>query len=250
MKSSLDRSKINATIKQSKFHRYIYLNNPKSACSTIQYNLWMNDYRAGNVDFLPSEGLELHQKAIGNVFTKNWNIDQPQEWFIFSFVRNPFVRLLSVYLDKVNKQTPIKKELTQIIGIDFQASISFDEFIEMISELSPQEDNPHWREQSENILIGYLPINYLGYVEYLESDLTTVWKRIFRKPNFETIKSWQSHKTGAKELLEKYYTSRSKHLAYLKYEKDFINFGYSENFNYLEPQKITRTFPIHSKDNA
>lgn len=238
----ITQSNLDRVIRQSKQRNYIYLNNPKSACSTIKYNLWKQEYKLGNVSSYPENSLDVHKRE-NPIFKKNWVLEDWKTWFIFSFVRNPFTRLLSAYLDKICKKTPERQYLYDLADIHNNKTISFQYFVEIISNFSSEQDNPHWKCQSEHFLLSYIPIHFIGYFEQIQVDLNILWHKIFGI-SAENIRTWTPHKTDAGNLLETYYNQRTINLVLQKYEQDFINFGYSDSLKYIQPVKILRDFCI------
>ena len=76
---------------------YIYINNHKCGCSTVRQTLWAAEHALG----LASAPGSIHAEP------DSWPwVDDPQRWehseqsFVFTFVRNPYVRVLSAYLDE------------------------------------------------------------------------------------------------------------------------------------------------------
>ena len=77
---------------------YIYVQNWKCGCSTIKSTLWAAEHANGTA-VAPGHP---HQRIADYPF-----VNDPGRWdgagreFVFTFVRNPFARMLSAYLNKI-----------------------------------------------------------------------------------------------------------------------------------------------------
>lgn len=248
---------LNKIIMPAKFSNYIYLNNPKCASSSLKYQLLLCEYWRKNLDFFPSKR-KIHNVAKHEIFVENWyssriNFSQLNRWFVFSFVRNPFIRILSAYLSRIIRKTPTSKYLSKLTGKDLNEilNLSFEQFMEIILECPPEQDDSHWRPQSSQILVSYIPIHFLGYVEYFSYDLEIVQKKIFGDAFGDKSSSRKNqflNSTNSVNFLREHYTNKSKHLVLSKYKDDFEIFGYSDNINTIYPIQIVRNLPQNEKN--
>jgi len=85
-------------------HGFIYLNNPKVGCSTIKSSLW----RAirGNLPTQAEGG--IHGLENSPFDFRPRDPEAARNAYIFTFVRNPFQRLVSAYLIKVVRDRMIR----------------------------------------------------------------------------------------------------------------------------------------------
>ena len=88
------------TIVASRRSPYIYINNYKCGCSTVRQTLWAAEHAQG----VASAPGAIHEQP------DSWPwVDDPERWehsehaFVFTLVRNPYVRVLSAYLDKIRE---------------------------------------------------------------------------------------------------------------------------------------------------
>ena len=133
-------------------HRYIYVTTPKCGCSTIQLSLQRLELANPNFDRADFEDLHvrkysplLNARQVGS-FTQLLN---NPSFVKFCFVRHPYSRLLSAYLDKiVRDKGPAKANvLTLLGGSDLNQEVSFEDFINVICEQPVIQMDDHWRVQ-------------------------------------------------------------------------------------------------------
>src|SRR6185312_7011210 len=92
--------------------RFTVVINPKAACSTLKFNLWRQEYEMGATELRPPRGPYIHisRTAIPKISITELEgalFDRP----VFSIVRNPYTRILSVYLDKIAGNKKEKRHL-------------------------------------------------------------------------------------------------------------------------------------------
>lgn len=215
-----------------KFRNCIYLNNPKAACSTVKIRLVNIENQFGNTDLKINNGKELHNTNLP-IFSFSIEDFIRAKKFIFTFVRNPFARILSTYLDKMQKNVPERRYFCQLCGIHNDTQFSFLFFLRNICKFSDILDDPHWRCQSANILHDLMPINFIGSVETFEEDFKYLSKKCFK--NSAEDLSWKKHSTAASGKLREYITEEAASMIIKKYYWDFYNFNYSFDFSQQTP---------------
>ena len=137
--------------------------------------------------------------------------------FKFAFVRNPYSRTLSAYLDKVARDLPRSEKIRR-----------FADFIRDL-ERGKLYSNAHWAPQSSLLLLPRDEYDFIGKTETLDHDLSTVLQRLC--PNdAPPIKSTLSNATGANKKLRAFYrgdlAARVLHL----YRDDFRLFDFDPTF--------------------
>lgn len=212
---------------------------PKVACSTIKMALIKMELNEPNMNttftmhnLTRSPFLTLKQVGNLNKFLKRKDI------FRFTFVRNPYSRLLSAYLDKVVKNMPPKQNILKHYGKNWKEHrdffVSFDDFVDIICDMKVEEMDQHWRNQYYQTFSHTINYDFIGYFERLNSDLE-ILNRNFRGRLLHNMKSVQVHRTSSSEKLNKYYTKSIQEKVYNKYEKDFEVFGYDSDINNQYP---------------
>ena len=211
---------------------YIYVQNWKCGSSTVRSTLWAAEHELG----LAAPADHPHQPSSNSPFA----ID-PRRWehvdrqFVFTIVRNPYVRVLSAYLDKIHHHRDHKVwgrfAGEQGLGDD---RIEFIEFLRILARTAEDRMDPHWRPQSYNLAPSVVPYDFIGSLENFESDLRHILQQIF--PDREVpIKNYKPHHTGSTDKLTQYYGKEELRLAQSIYARDFAELGYDLDLAALGP---------------
>jgi hypothetical protein len=168
-------------------------------------------------------------------FTKFTSILNSDRFLKFAFVRNPYTRLLSCYLDKIVNNKPQKGEILRSAGYDpeiLDRYIEFEEFVTIVGQQEPKDMNHHWRIQRYQLFSGYIDFHYIGAVESLPEDIRNVDNCLggVLKPHYEDV-LW--HKTDAAQRIAKYFNDNVASKIAAKYATDFEVFGYSRDWRAL-----------------
>lgn len=147
--------------------------------------------------------------------------------FTFCFVRNPYSRILSAYLDKIIKKVWVfTAPINEALGKDQASEISFEEFIIFICAQDFYFLDPHWSSQYYLSCQDLIKYDFIGKFENLEKDLYFVVNKLGY--NFEDFyNSYSPHKTHTSELENDFYTPKLRKMIQEKFEYDFRAFGYS-----------------------
>lgn len=133
--------------------------------------------------------------------------------FKFAFVRNPYSRTLSAYLDKVARDLP-RNDRVQ----------GFANFIRSL-ERGNLYSNAHWAPQSSLLLLPRNQFDFIGKTETLDHDLRTVLHHIC-PDQAPTINSTLSNATGANNKLMSFYTDDLAARVLRLYRDDFMQFDF------------------------
>jgi len=218
----------NASIKNN----FLYIENQKTGCSSLKQALVAAELGNNNnnnaFDFKLihnrkySPLLNVYQVGNLNTFLKRKDIHR------FSFVRNPYTRLLSAYLDKIKTNQLIVNTLLKQTGQTKvkRKDITFEAFVGMVGLQTSYMMDPHWRIQYYNILYKEIDYGKIYRFENLESEVSSLLKILNINQNLYSNVS--PHKTKANDLLDKYYTTNLKDRVYDIFEIDFDTFGYNK----------------------
>ncbi len=150
-------------------------------------------------------------------------------FFIFTFVRDPFDRLVSFFQDKYIYKNG---------GYDFYQLAKQESFFPRVgsfAELAHKMSKAPDAYLNQHIEPQYLKIdrlqdlgvkvNFIGKFENLESDFEKIRTRFNLLPLEHRMKS-----TGEHSDWRDYYTPRTAKIIYKRYRKDFERFGYQDEY--------------------
>lgn len=152
-----------------------------------------------------------------------------QNYFKFVFVRNPYTRTLSAYLDKIVK-TKGNNEAWQRWGTPNKAAEvpTFVEFCRFVRGRGRYED-AHWAPQIDCILLPLDAFDKIGKFEKLDTDLPFIIEKIFPDQH-AAIRTAGPPATKAGSKLANYYDAECIEIVKEVYRDDFALFEYSTDF--------------------
>lgn len=212
-------------------HNYLFVETPKVCCSTIKLNLQRLEVNIP--DFVWPAQMDVHNRDFSPLLRPSQVLDfelllATRRLFTFCFVRNPYTRLLSAYLDKIQGNRPPKLSILQALGLNtgnIDQDVSFDQFIHAIGKQSLRDMNPHWRPQYHQTLQGAIDYDFIGRYEDFTTDFQQVFSRLSRGALYDTVAETR-HKTDANDQVSEYYTEELRNRVYQIYKIDFTHFDY------------------------
>ena len=210
-------------IRANRTGNIVYLNNPKVGCSTAKFNLWL----ALDPD-IAGRNPDVHSIA-GSPFTDDLAaLDWIETARIFTFVRNPFVRVVSAYLNKIAGQEPAQWDwFVRRYKVPADRVLPFDAFIRLISDDCPEDLDPHWRPQHLNLMYPFVQPNVIGKLERMDEELPQILTQFLATPAAPPRRKTQ-HGTDAAQSFQSYFRDPDtlRRVISLYYE-DFAHFGYA-----------------------
>ena len=197
-------------------HKCIFIHIPKCGGTSIEdilfkplkerttKDLWMlpNEYQTGGLQHLMSS--HIIEEVGGDIFSK---------YFTFSFVRNPWDKMVSQYNYTIAK----RKDLLDHIGIT--KSASFEEYINCVSST---EIFVQWDQQYKFLYINKkCVVDFIGRFENLQEDFNVVCNKIGIPQQQLPHKNATKHKHYTE-----YYDDETRQIVAEKYAKDIEYFGY------------------------
>mmetsp|Transcript_7447 Transcript_7447/g.13461 ORF Transcript_7447/g.13461 Transcript_7447/m.13461 type:complete len:343 (-) Transcript_7447:1139-2167(-) len=160
-------------------------------------------------------------------------------FFKFTFVRDPYTRLLSAYLDKfLNKDTSSEEYrlfVAQIYSwkyvrnkdLSSEPKPSFRAFIDELLKQNPSKMNLHWMPQTMVCGFGDLPYDFVGRFETLLSDASTVLDKIgVAGESFPTQEQIGFLPSGTNAMIDELYSLDIMLKIRVLYEMDFFMLNY------------------------
>lgn len=197
--------------------RLVYLVNSKVACSSIKSTF---------LDTEVPDNHSVHKVTTNSGLLRLHLSEKQSDYFSFSFVRNPFSRLVSCYESKYHTD-PIKYGFFEFRNYLFgflSEDDGFDTFVKKVCSIPPRLMDRHFRPQYDVIYDsgGNCRCDYVGHFESLEEDFSKIQKRFNLHPlphlNKSPAANWRD-----------YYSDETLKLVRETFQKDFETFGYEDH---------------------
>jgi len=199
---------------------FIYFRIPKAANSTICYRLArQKDPTIDNADDAKRSFLRGRDLTWDEV--KHLN----DRFYLFTFVRNPYSRIASAYLDKVERMKPKQQKVLSSLQEDEGTPPTFLEFCRYLDR-GGLYDDPHWFPQTWFFASGVSSLDYVGFVDNLEEGYSAVSK-VLSFASRESEMTWDPHRTGASAQVVDLFCDNTKEIIARVYTSDFVEFGFS-----------------------
>lgn len=219
------------SINRSEKYRYIYINNPKTGCSTLKTALVELELRntGGVIDLSDRRAIHgllspLRQHPpIWPSPTLSRLVQQ--DYTFISFIRNPYSRLLSCYFDKIASSALAQPLIFRDLPGHRQPE-GFTEFVHQIVSQTDLEMNPHWRPQVTNLLFGQIPYTFIGRFETYAEDFVRAFAAIGVVGEAVPMLRHLNKSRHPGIELSKLYDAALQALVYQRYQADFEAFGY------------------------
>ena len=197
--------------------KLVYIEVPKAGCTSIKATIgrYYGSRKMGG-GLKESSHLRVERGALPQSL---------QGYFKFSFVRNPFSRLVSCYLDKIYRFRQSGDVYAASAFRRLPTDISFSNFVYEISKIPDYWADHHFKSQYAILYRrGRLLADWVGRLENIDRD----WEELASR--FDLIRGIEFHKStqdlGPYEDYRSYYTQELIELVYQRYRQDFEVFGY------------------------
>lgn len=217
--------------------RFVYRPVAKVANSTVRGLLYEAEFRANgfhrnvvriNSNFvhnpLNSPLLQPYQMTT-NLIERALFSDR---FYRFAFVRHPVDRVLSCFLDRVQAPNSVPhKEANRLAGQSGGEPITFDQFVDVISQQTIRDMNHHWRPQYHQLMCGVLNYSEIFRLEEFDKGMKTILEKFYPKvaSKIELNKMYSPRRTNAKERAITIAPETRKKIETI-YKEDFEFFDY------------------------
>lgn len=198
----------------SQKHNFVYFRVPKAANSTIMLTL----AKAMDGESLDAKGAAAKQSGKRNLKLSLMSREKLDRCYKFTFVRNPYSRVLSAYLDKV---AIVKPKLRGFLGLD-DRDISFLEFLQRLDD-GYLTANIHWAPQHYVVALHPSRLDFVGHTETLADDLQTVMQHVFGEAGHGLVQRTHGV-TSATSRVDEMYGPEERRLVERMYAEDFEHF--------------------------
>jgi hypothetical protein len=223
-------------------HQYktVYFYITKAACTTLKARcadiLYPNRNHSANVHQLPFPSVSTtsiyaqkifpnrDHSAYGQLLSPFHGRQRstpagPEGYFCFTFVRNPWDRVVSFFSNKV--QGDLYAPLKRYKG--FSQGMSFQDTVRAIAEIDDENSDEHFASQYTFIFdeSGRRLVDFVGRFEYLERD----WREVCDRSGITFGPLKQSNATRVRGYRE-FYTPELQRIIADRYHDDIELFGY------------------------
>ncbi len=217
-------------------YRYVYVDNPKTGCSSLKSALVELEAREVRPDVDCYDWKVLHNRdrsillQLTDLHSLRPLTDLVGQGYRFiSFVRNPYTRLLSGYRDKIRKPH-YRRELLGLMGMsqDAEYTPSFGNFVHTVTAQADYAMNPHWRPQTSQILYDLIDYSFLGRFEDYDNEFIRLFGYLGIAGDDIPARrnlNWNQDNQGVN--LDAFYTPELKDRVYQRYRTDFEQLGYT-----------------------
>lgn len=219
-------------------NHYLYAEVAKAACTTIKYHLQKIEFSKTGY-YKPKSVADVHNRWTAPFVMPMQLCDEalreavagPAFWR-FAFVRNPYTRALSAYLDKIARNAIQKGPILAQLGRDpedLEQEVTFREFLEALQKIPLKDMDIHFAPQWICTFADLIAFDFVGSFENIEPDLTLVIDKIapadYKRQS--KIGNRGGHATGTTEMMATLFGPAEISLAHDFYMRDFDVFGYS-----------------------
>ncbi len=229
---------LNYAVYVSLKHKYVFIETAKVACSSIKLTLQRLELEDRNFK------RDVFQNVHNRQFSPLLRLQQipgfeerllkGDDYFRFCFVRNPYARTLSAYLDKIKGNSSREKaKILSQLGYDtrdMSIPISFEQFVTALEKQPISMMDNHWRHQYYSTYQGTINYHFIGKLESFDVDFSFVMKKLGAEDYYKTE---SRHATSSMMRISEYYTDELFDRVYNIYKIDFETFGYKKGKPFL-----------------
>jgi hypothetical protein len=215
--------------------KFFYLANPKTGCTTVLRTLQLAEFD-GAADKLPEYTHDRSTSPLHSPLTisapLNDVLRSDGDFFKFSYVRNPFTRCLSSYLEKIVDNADERRRLLPTLGIQSIEPISFLTFLLAVREQPDQWRYIHWATQALLVQSDRIKYDYIGRFEQFGQSFPMVLEVVGIPREYGVTGKFIRHETRAIDQLGQFVGSQERSLIQKIYADDFERFCYSKRLEF------------------
>jgi chondroitin 4-sulfotransferase 11 len=215
--------------------KFVYFVIQKVACTSVKAALLplFGDLDAERFENARPDGsvlVRVHKLFDGSRYQLNREemlSGEYRDYFKFAFVRNPWDRLVSCYLEKFARPNSPGLKAPPDMDVELYAGMPFAGFVEAVSVIPDQKANPHFR--SQHIVVcgpeGRVMADFVGRFENLHEDFARVAGEI-GAPELNLPHRLKTRNRETRPYAD-FYDERLKRLVGERNERDIETFRYS-----------------------
>jgi hypothetical protein len=223
--------------------KVLYLAMPKAASSRIRSNLAAmigNDTVSG---WRSDQNWKVHNRKASNLQAPRHGILQfhrmatSPDALRFTFVRNPYARLLSCWADQYRDRPLVpgygrvevylahREKADAALPLGADKTLSFSDFVTFACATSTWRIDKHWQRQSDIVDLPGITFGLIGKTEAFAKDFEQVLDHVAASDEMRQAAMPPLH-TSSRRRLADYFTPELAGRIYRAYERDFDQFGY------------------------
>jgi chondroitin 4-sulfotransferase 11 len=218
-----------------KSKKLVYIVNSKAACSSIKRALIESDF---SEELEVNHYSDIHKASLKFGYTKNKMSKNEMEYYVFTFVRNPFKRIVSLYVNKFEDREKIVEsgyfQYKNYMGGIIDQNITFNSFVKIVSNIPDKFSERHFISQSFYLDRSPKKLDFIGKLENFHEDYGVICKTFGIENNITN--SNRSLNYDYKD----YFNIETLDLVYRRYKNDVIGFGYENEYKELKKYIIQR----------
>ena len=226
----------------SSAHRYVYVETPKAACTTLKHLVARLEGVAPDPDAPwhhreTRRDMRIHERQnfpiptlldLGPEFWDNLS-QQTVDWFVFAMVRNPYSRLVSVFNNKVRAGEPGYRHLEARFGdrAPFAGPrAAFAAFVkEIVADPAAIEADAHLRPQASLLMPRLVPYRHIFKIEAMDKFAVVFADHLQRVAGLSLPQPGRHNAAGSDDW-RSYYCNVTAEIVSVVYREDFEYFGY------------------------
>lgn len=211
-------------------HRLLCFFVPKNACTTLRSMVAsLNGLRMDEAD-------EVAVRHVGAIYSMHpFMASHPsfKHYFKFSFVRNPWDRLVSCYENKIVYVRENDDEAASFSRGAFWVkypnydlkNMSFEEFVQMVIRQPDEEYFCDEHFKSQHCFFAGHKMDFIGRFENFQNDLNELVGKLGLPPHYGELAKKKYNQSKRSHYTD-YYDDQTRRLVAQRYAKDLHLFGY------------------------
>lgn len=206
----------------------VYVETPKAACTTIKRVLQAAELGPDREGELPED---VHARSTSPLLSPGQDPEgfltamTDRTTFRFAFVRNPYSRALSCWLDKMVTNEVERGRLAPLLGLDPVTAPSFGDFLAAVSDQPEVLRDPHWTTQTHLLNPQGVRYAFIGRFEHFRVEFSRLCTHLGIAGHAGALEG-TAHATDAGAKVASHVGEAEATLIRQIYEADFRNFGY------------------------
>ena len=218
-------------------NRFVYVRVPKVANSSVKFSIYNNERLPGTSEIKERIIHDIHYGPVIRPGLLGFDSEILNEalfgdtFFRFTFVRNPYAKALSNFLDRYQAEDSSVRKLTdriarrrRIVEPD-TSDMNFSQFLQTIEKIPAKRMEIHISPQSTQLMIGLVDYHEICPFENITSEWNRIGSKLWKgfKPSFDNK---SPSRTDAGQKLSTYFDLDNIRRVNRIYEQDFVNLGY------------------------